>query len=490
MRLYFAAASLLLPPLAGLMLSLAGILPQEQALGLAVLLTSAALWVSEAIPLPATALLVPVLSVLLGLMPVNEALAPFGNPIIFLFVGAFLLAKAMQKHSLDTRIAYTLLSSSVGATSFFGVAAMLGAIAFALSMLISNTATTATMCPIVIGIISVLAREDSDQRRLDNAAAFLLLLVAYSSSIGGIATPVGTVPNLITLGFLRDLRGVEISFVSWVMFALPVALVMFVLSLGLFSVLLPVTGYGHEKFVKLRSHLREEVVRLGKISRAEKQVAGCFVAALVLWILPDALAAAAPGSAAASWFSAHLPMATVALGAGLALFVLPSSKESREPNLTWNDAKNIDWGTIMLFGGGLSLGAMLEATQLTELIGESVFGAVGENRLLLTLASALVALTITEMASNTVSTSILVPILIGAVPASGVASEYTPVLAGCLAASYGFMLPVATPPNAIVFGTGRVPLKSMLRAGFWMNLIGLAAVVSLLEVLGLARWAL
>ncbi|MCB0345793.1 MAG: DASS family sodium-coupled anion symporter [Bdellovibrionales bacterium] len=489
MRIPLIWSSLLLPPLAAYLVVTLGALPFEHAMGLAVLASATVLWVTEAIPLPATALLVPVMTVSIGLLSAKEAFASFGNPIIYLFVGAFFLAKAMQKHSLDLRIAYRLLSSPLGGTSFLGIAATLGGISFFLSMLISNTATTATLCPVVVGIMSILAREDDDTQRTSNATVFLLLLVAYSSSIGGIATPVGTVPNLITLGFLRELRGVEISFTSWVQFAFPVALVMFLASIPMFSFLVPVRGYEHAKFVKLREHLRSELNRLGETSRAEKQVAFCFVAALVLWVLPGALTAIIPESSVTAWLSEHLPMSTVALGAGIALFLIPA-KPGGAPNLTWDDAKQIDWGTIMLFGGGLCLGAMLQQTGLTKLVGETVFEAVGENQLMLITASALVALLITELASNTASTSILIPILIGAIPPDAAVHNYAPVLAACLAASYGFMLPVATPPNAIVFGTGKVPLRQMIRAGACMNVIGLIAVVGLLHFCGIAAMAL
>lgn len=490
MRLRLIAFALIVPPLTGFAVYLLGGLPFEQAMGLATLAIATLLWVTEAIPLPATALLIPVITVFFGLLTAKEALGPFGNPIIFLFIGAFFLAKAMQKHSLDSRIAYRLLSSPLGGTSFLGIAITLGCISFFLSMVISNTATTATLCPLVIGIMSILGKEDGDEDRTKNATIFLLLLVAYSASIGGIATPVGTVPNLITLGFLKDLRGIDVSFTSWILFAFPVALTMFLSSIAMFCLLVPVKGYEHAKFVKLRAHLRSELERLGKMTRAEIQVGACFLAALVLWITPGILQAIAPGSLVADWFSERLPMSTVALGAGLALFFMPVRRGSSEANLTWNDAKKIDWGTIMLFGGGLCLGAMLQHTGLTQLIGEQVFDAVGQSKLLLTFAAALTALLITELASNTASTSILIPILIGAIPEAAIADDYAPVLAACLAASYGFMLPVATPPNAIVFGTGQVPLRQMIRAGVWMNMIGLIAVVSLLHFCGIAAIAL
>lgn len=490
MRLRLIAVALIFTPIIGYILYLSNALPYQQAMGLATLGAATLLWVTEAAPLPATALLIPVLTVLFGLLTAKQAMEPFGNPIIYLFVGAFFLARAMQKHSLDMRIAYKLLSSPLGGTSFLGIACTLGCVSFFLSMVISNTATTATLCPIVIGIMGILCKEDDDHQRTARATVFLLLLVAYSSSIGGIATPVGTVPNLITLGFLKDLRDIDVSFLSWVLFAFPVAITMFLCSIAMFCVVFPVKGYEHAKFVKLRAHLREELARLGKMSRAEKQVALCFLGALVLWVMPGILSAAAPGSAAAIWMEQRMPMSTVALGAGLALFLMPAERGGSEANLTWEDAKTIDWGTIMLFGGGLCLGAMLQDTGLTKLVGELVFEAVGSNQLALIAASALVALLVTELASNTASTSILIPILIGAIPSGAAADDYAPVLAACLAASYGFMLPVATPPNAIVFGTGKVPLRQMMRAGVWMNVIGLAAVVGLLHFCGIAAIAL
>lgn len=446
----------------------------EQVLGLAVFVTAIILWITELIPLPATALLIPVLTIVYGIFPADDAFRPFSRSIIFLFLGAFFLAQAMHKHRLDERIAYMVLLSPLGRRSFVGLALAVGSICFVFSMWISNTATAAMMCPVILGVARVFSHSLGVDRA-QRVTIFLLLLVAYSSTAGGVATPVGSPPNFITIAFLEE-HGVTITFFRWMAFALPISLTLFA---AIFATLyfryardidsIDVTALQPE-FVKRRDSL-------GPLSAPELSIMCVFFLTVSLWIAPGILSFAFPESQMVVWFENHLPMSAVAVAAGVSLFFLPAKRQTDEAILQWADGKKIDWGTILLFGGGLSLGAMLEQTELSQHIGHSLFGPMATSPLLLIMVATATAILLTEVASNTASATVLVALLLGILPSGGELQAYGAVLAACLATSCSFMLPVATPPNAIVFGTEQVPLSEMLRVGAVLNVAALCIIV-------------
>jgi len=430
------------------------------------------LWFTELIPLAATGLLVPCLAILYGIATPKTAFGAFGNQILFLFIGAFLIGRAMQKHGWDKRVAYFILSSKVGCQSPSTLATVIALTCWSLSMWISNTATCVIMTPIVLGILVTLKEQFNDDSAFQRYSIRLLLICAFASSIGGLATPVGTPPNLLAIEFLAE-QGIHINFLNWMGIGLPISLTMLVILLAFLTLRYPVPQVDlqniRQQFIK---HSRE----LGKIKKAELQVAFCFLLAMTLWTAPGLIQLAAPDNPVLSVIQQRLPMGGVALLCALILFCLPleteekiNGKQSR--NLTWQDAQKIDWGTVLLFGGGLCLGKLLNETGLAKEIGELFFGS-DRSILIAALGAILIAILFSEFSSNTASASILIPIIIGTFNTEGTEVLTQLVLATAFGASYGFMLPVSTPPNAVVYGTGKIPLQQMIRTGVIFDLSG------------------
>jgi len=431
-------------------------------------------WITEAIPIPLTSLLGPTLAVLLGVGSAKEMYAPFGDPIIFLFLGSFILAEAMFTSGLDRRFAYAILARPWVGSSATRILVAFAAITALLSMWLSNTATTAMMYPIGMGVLAALSRllEQASGRAVDLAklryGTALMLATAYAASIGGVATPVGTPPNLIVIGLLESLAGVRISFFRWMLLSGGIMLAMVAIMLVLLRRALPPEV---EHIAGSRQHILAARAGLGPWTRAQRNVMLAFSVTVTLWVAPGLLTLlSGPGSSIAGTLAARLPEAAVALlGAGL-LFLLPVSWRERRFTLTWNDAARIDWGTLMLFGGGLSLGAAMFRTGLAERIGQGLVSLTGAHSLVaLTYLFGVVAVYMTEATSNTAAATMLGPLAIASATAAGV-SPVPPAVAVALGCSMAFMLPVATPPNAIVYGSGCVPIRAMVRNGFFLNL--------------------
>jgi sodium-dependent dicarboxylate transporter 2/3/5 len=427
-------------------------------------------WVTEAIPLPVTALLGPSLAVLFGVAGARQAFASFGHPIIFLFLGSFLIARAMAVHGLDRRLALFVLSRPWVGESPGRILLAFGAIGFCLSMWISNTATTAMMLPIAIGVLATLERTPgSGKVAASSWATGLLLMVAYACNLGGVATPVGTPPNLIALGMLEEIAGVEISFFEWMLVALPVAAAGFGILYGVIRRLFPARDWRLEG---AREVILQERATLGAWSAGEKAAGGAFSLAVTLWILPGLLTlvlgeASAPAVAAKD----ALPESVSALLAAAVLFILPAGWRGGRSALQWREAAHIDWGTILLFGGGLSLGALAFETGLASSLGD-LLGELATTLTfpLLLLVAIIVADLLTEFMSNTATANLLIPLFL-ALGATGGGGSVLPVIGAAVGCSIAFCLPVATPPNAIVYSSGRVPLTSMIRAGVLLDLL-------------------
>jgi sodium-dependent dicarboxylate transporter 2/3/5 len=426
-------------------------------------------WISEAVPIPVTALLGPALGVLCGVGNAAEMFAPFGDPIVLFFLGSFVIAEAMAASGLDRRFAFAILRRpSVGASPerlLIGFAV----IAAGLSAWLNNTATTAMLYPIAFSVLAALARSAGgvDPRRLRFGTA-LFLALAWSSSIGGIATPVGTAPNLITLGQLEALAGVRIPFFQWMMLALPIAVVMLLLLLLYLRWALPSdVPDARRGGVELAS----EAATLGPFSRAERNVLFAFCATVAGWVLPGALAVIL-GADSELFRDAQrvLPESAVAILGATLLFVLPVDWKARRFTIAWSNVARIDWGTLLLFGGGLALGAAMFRTGLAHALGEGLVAWTGSDTLVsLTFLFAWVTLVMTETTSNTASSTMLAPLAIAAAQSAGV-SPIPPAVAVALASSMSFMLPVSTPPNAIVYGSGCIPITAMLRHGTVLDL--------------------
>lgn len=430
-------------------------------------------WVTEPIPIPVTALAGAALCVILGVGPDREVLASFAHPIVFLFLGSFIIAEAMKVHGLDRRFAFAILSVKWVGNSSRRLLLAMGLIAAVLSMWISNTATTAMLLPIALGILRALEEIQGKQsfRRLGTG---MMLLVAYAGSVGGIATPVGTPPNLIAIGMIDSLLGRRISFFEWMSFALPITLAMFLVLFVLILVLHPPEA---GRLSGIREYIGERRQRLGSWTRGQKNSLLAFGMAVTFWILPGAVAVLGEGlSPYGRFLHSHLPESIVALVAACSLFFLPVDWRKREFTLNWRQAVRIDWGTIILFGGGLALGSLMFSTGLAEALGSSLMGVTGANSQWgLTLLAIFLGILMSETTSNTASANMVIPVVIAIAGSSGI-NPLPPALGACLGASFGFMLPVSTPPNAIVYSSGRIPITKMIKTGVFFDLAGLVII--------------
>lgn len=435
-------------------------------------------WLTEALPLPISALIGTLLAALMGVANAKEVFTPFANPLIFLFIGSFILAEAITEHKLDRRFAFAVFSIRAISKSPAGLLAGVGAISAFVSMWISNTAATAMLLPIAIGVLSPFAKSRDEWSRRYSTA--VLLMVAYGASVGGIATPIGTPPNIIGIGMLQELSGVHISFLEWMAFAMPITAVMFVF---LIVILGPFGKTGRWPKDMAQSGLLVEK-RPGKWSRGEKNTALCFAITVFLWLLPSlSELIAGKESIIAQTLGERLNEGICALIGACLLFVLPISTSTREFTMSWQRAVRIDWGTIILFGGGLSLGGLVFSTGLAADIGSVLSGATGANTLWsITALGTALAIVLSETTSNTAAANMVIPIVIALAHGAGV-SPVAPALGTCLGSSFGFMLPVSTPPNAIVFGTGLVPMTSMIKKGVVFDICGFFLIMGGLYVL-------
>jgi len=481
---------LLLAPVVLVVLGLAPLdLERDQHTLAAVLGFVIVLWVSEAIPIPAAGLLGVALCVILGVAPADDVLAPFGSSTVFLFIGAFILGQAMLVHGLARRFAYRILALPAVGRSTVRTIAAFGVITALLSAFVSNTATVAMLLPTALGILGALVGvmgadgdgdREIDPRRLRVAVA-LLLMLAYGASVGGLLTPVGSPPNIIGRGLIEEQAGTTISFFEWVLAALPICLAMFVV---LVVVLVALNRPEVRRLEALEHHVAEERRRLGPLSGAERNTLVAFSVAVAGWITPGVVGLmAGDTSSAYEWITNRLDEGVVAVFAAALLFLLPVHWGRREFTMTWTDAQRIDWGTIILFGAGIIFGSLLADTGLAETIGGSLADVFGvTSSVTITIFAVVLAILISETTSNTASATIVVPIVLPIAIAAEV-NPITPALAAVFAASFGFMLPVSTPQNAIVYGSGFVPITKMIRSGVVFDVLGAVIILVGLPVM-------
>jgi solute carrier family 13 (sodium-dependent dicarboxylate transporter), member 2/3/5 len=437
-------------------------------------------WITEAIPLPATALLGVVLIVVFGVAPAPDVLTAFGDQVIFLFIGSFMLARAMQIHGLDLRIAYALLAHPwVGGSTHRTIWAM-GLTGWLLSMWISNTAAVAMLFPVALAIarstFEVMRRQgvpniEGSQRKY---TAGLLLMLAYSSSVGGIATPVGSPPNLIGIALIDAGLGVRILFLEWMAFALPAAVVLLGVIYGIIMLLFrpPV-----KEIPGQLAMMQERRAALGPWTVGQRNALIAFSVAIILWITPGFLGIVAGQEAPiTTGVQSRVPEGIAAMAAASLLFLLPVNVRKREFTLSWPQAARIDWGTVLLFGGGIAIGRMLFATGLAAEIGDGVISLLGvQSQAAVTAASVAAASLISETSSNTASVNIVVPVMLAVSETIGV-DGIVVAIGATLGSSMGFMLPVSTPPNAIIYGSGEVKITDMIKAGFLLDIVGVVVV--------------
>ncbi len=454
-------------PLAGLLVYCLPIPISDSAHRLASLMIVMVIyWITEPIPLAVTALLAPILAILFGIGKDKEVIASFGNPVLFLFIGSFMIARAMEKHRLDRRFSFWLLSFPMISKSPHRILLMLGAITAILSMWISNTAATAMIFPIALGILGTL----SSEKGKSPYATGVMLMIAFAASVGGIATPIGSPPNLIGIGMLEKVIGYKISFFQWMQFGVPICLMMFLILYLLLSIIFPPSGIA---ISGISDFIVEQKKLLGEWTSGEKNTLIVFSTAVFFWVLPGILGLLYGSKGTVlTLYNERLPEGGIAILAASLLFFLPVDRVRGEFTLSWTDATAIDWGTILLFGGGLAMGDLMFKTGLSLAIGEGLLSLLPLQSLwAITGLSIALAIIISELSSNTAAANMVIPVVISIAMASGV-NPLPPALGATLGASFGFMLPISTPPNAIVYGSGLIPIRSMMRAGIVFDLIG------------------
>ena len=432
----------------------------------AVALLMATWWGTEAIPLPVTALMPLALFPILKIMDFTEAASSYANPNIFLFLGGFILALAIQSSGLHKRLALNVIASiSNSATTLVG--AFMG-ISFFISMWVMNTSTTLMLLPICLAICSNIKESlpNISNKNSKNFEISLLLGIAYAASIGGMSSLVGTAPNIVFAGFMQENYAIEISFLSWMKIALPIGLIMLV------STFIVLTKFIYPSNFNINNETRKKISttldKLGSVSKDEKKVLLVFIITAFLWVTRTYLKEY-------NIFSG-LTDSGIAIIAAISLFIIPSQNKKTDL-LVWNETKKLPWGLLILFGGGLSLAKAINSSGLGQWLGESFILAINFEPWIMVLLIVTFIIFLTELTSNTATTSTFLPIAASIAIATSV-SPLNIAIPLVLASSLAFMLPVATPPNAIVYGSGRLTIANMIKAGFILNIIGIIFITA------------
>jgi sodium-dependent dicarboxylate transporter 2/3/5 len=422
-------------------------------------------WITEALPMPAVALIPLVLLPLLNISSMEDVAKAYSNPVIFLFMGGFMIGLAIEKWNLHKRIALRIVQKT-GTSGNRIILGFIIATAF-LSMWLSNTATAMMMFPIGLSVIAVMKEHEQPGSSLANFSLVLMLVIAYASNIGGIATIIGTPPNVAFVAFIEKKYNYNIQFVDWMLVCTPIAILLlitlyFVLAKWMFPSRI-------RNSVEVNQYINSEIKALGKMSTAEKRVLTIFVFTALLWITKDLLNQL-------EWFKLNDSM--IALIGALCLFAVPAGKPvDSKPSmlLTWEDTSKMAWGILLLFGGGIALANSLEQVGVMAKVGEWLAGFSQMHGLILVLLIVVICIFLSEVMSNVAQVIVLAPVL----AALADALQLDPLLLGIpmtLAASAASMMPMGTPPNAIVFSSGHIKLKDMMKAGFVMNIISIILI--------------
>ncbi len=448
----------------------------------AVLLLMVVLWMTEALPLAVTALLGPTLCVLLGVATAQTVFAPFADPVIFLFIGSFILAEGMIVHRLDRRLAFTALASQWVGSSGLRLVVVYATVTAVLSMWMSNTATTAMMFPLGLAVLSELGRERRGDREFQRYAMAMMLVTSFAATIGGMGTPVGTPPNLIGVGLLRTTADINLTFAGWMVLGVPI--VVLTMAFVIVGFLMP-----RAKAIQLGPDavrtVAEELRKLGTMTVGERNVVLAFSVTIVLWVLPGVFSLLlGDADPMTRRFAVLVPESIAAIVGALLLLVIPISWRERRFTLTWTEASRIDWGIVLLFGGGLAMGRLSESTGLSAALGHGIAGRFPDAGVVgLTMVFTAIAVVMSETASNTAAANIIVPTAIAVAKAAGV-DPLQPALGATLGASLGFMMPISTPPNAIVYSSGYIPIGAMVRNGFVLDVVGYFIIIAVVLSLG------
>ena len=427
-------------------------------------------WATEAIPVAVTAFLPLVLFEPLGVSSFRDSAAPYANPTIYLFLGGFMLALAIERWDLHRRISLAVLNrTGTDGRRLVGGFMMVAA---GLSMWMTNTSTTMMLLPIVLSVVRVMRESmtDVDAGVMKNFEVVMLLGVAYACSIGGLATLVGTPPNALLIGYMAENYGLEISFARWMMVGIPVTVVM--LPIAWFTLTHFVFSVDIRENEIVDRHLRQLKDELGPMSVAERRVAVVFGLVVFCWMLRRPLMELVGLTGVSD--------AGIVITAAVALFLIPSGDVSQSRLMVWEDTGRLPWGVLILFGGGLSLAAAVSNSGLALWLGESLAPLNAFGTAVLVVASVALVIYLTELTSNLATTATLLPVM-GAIAVQAGVPPIVLTVPITIAASCAFMLPVATPPNAIVFSTGAITIPQMVKAGFFLNLIGVA-IVSIVSI--------
>jgi sodium-dependent dicarboxylate transporter 2/3/5 len=422
-------------------------------------------WITEAIPMPAVALMPLVLFPLFGIAKISEAALPYANEVVFLFMGGFMIGLGIEKWNLHRRIALSIvrLTGTGGNGIILGFILSTGFI----SMWLSNTATTMMMYPIAASVISVVFAQQRDSVGARNFALCIMLAIAYASNFGGIGTIIGTPPNVAYVSFISKKFGYDIPFFSWMLVSLPVAILLLI---SLYFVLIRMFPNRLVANGEMSDLIRDELKALGPITTPEKRVLTIFVLTAFLWIFRDLINKIEVF---------RLDDNMIAVFGALLMFIVPagSEQEPTEKILSWQDTSKMAWGILLLFGGGITLAAALEKAGLIGMLGNWLAGFSGSSMLLLILVIATLSIFISEVMSNVAQVIVFAPVVTGIAAAIG-ADPLALGIPMTLAASCASMMPMGTPPNAIVFSSGYIKLKDMIKAGLVMNLISIVLIVA------------
>jgi sodium-dependent dicarboxylate transporter 2/3/5 len=417
-------------------------------------------WILEVIPIAVTALLPIILFPLTGALSLSDTTASFGHRYIFLYVGGFILAIAIERWNLHRRIALNIISL-IGTNIKRIILGFMVATAF-LSMWISNTATSVMMLPIGMAIISQLRdRPETIENENTIFGKALMLAIAYSASIGGIATLIGTPPNLVLAGIIHELYGIEISFSDWIVVGLPVSVILLIICWKYLTEF--AFTFEQTTFPGGKAEIQKQLQALGKISYEEKIVLGVFIATGLAWISRSFIL---------NKFIPDLDDTIIAVISAIILFLIPAGKNQQRQIITWDEAVKMPWGVLLLFGGGLALAEGFKTSGLAAWLGGQMTLLDIVSLLPLLVVLVLAVNFLTEITSNLATTAMLLPVL----APLAVSIDVHPLMlmvGATLAASCAFMLPVATPPNAVVFGSGYLKISDMVKAGIWMNIVSI-----------------
>ena len=423
-------------------------------------------WVTETVPLPVTALVPLLLFPLVGVFEIKQAAAAYAHPMIFLFMGGFMIALGLEKRNLHLRIALNLIKLTGTHPNGIVLGFMLST-AF-ISMWISNTATTVMMLPIAMSVISLLRAEEvsGSAKSFHRFALSLLLGIAYAANIGGAMTIIGTPPNVVSIAYVRDLLEIDLTFAEWLLIGLPVGAILISATYVIMTKIIYPSGI--KNFEASEKLIQDKIQALGPVSKEETVVMAVFTMTAICWIVRQPIN---------NLIGTNLLNDTIiAMAGGILMFIIPVNLKNGSFLLDWESTERLPWGILILFGGGICLASGLESSGLVQLTGELIAGWQHISVWLLVLILTSIMLFMTEIMSNVALCVIFIPVVIGITQGFG----YNPLLAvipATLASSFAFMMPVSTPPNAIVFSSGQIKIREMMLIGFFLNALAIGVLM-------------